>query len=549
MYDEAHHTEADTFRQVREYFDPLFELALTATPGRMDERDICDYFGAPLYSKTLAEGIAEGWLADVDYHIVFDDIVKRLIEDGFNPRTVKEFQELFQVEPRNESIAQNIREEQHKIGLDNAKTIVFCKDIAHAEEMAALLGGAAYHSEIKKADRKRLLQAFRAGGNKIICTVDMFNEGVDIPDARLLVFLRSTASGNVYEQQLGRGLRRAPGKKRVSVLDFVANIERIQKIQRLSSDIKTHTEKIKGEKSNTSLGGGTRAKLELHVHNQHSDFTFSKITVNLMDIWGRVTNEGAKGYTHFSNDQLVALALERKPHGILTNEEIGELSRNNLFVSAITIVSRFGSIAEFQKACVSHFSKLRSARVIEYIGARHMSNQDLINLARHLKPDAPLGVAEIHQLSQEGKFASMRTIYDRFGSIPDFQVACGFRPDLKNMSNSEIVALAKSLRPDEPLSRSEIEEYNKAGKFLSSATIVRRFGSLRDFHIACGFEILDLHAMSNSDIIKLAVKLSPHPPLSTAAMKTLAEEGRFLSAHMIRKRFGNARTFHRLCGF
>jgi superfamily II DNA or RNA helicase len=286
IYDEAHHSEANTFKEVRDFFDPLYELGLTATPDRMDDKDIREYFGEPLYSKSLAEGIAEGWLADVDYHIVFDDIVKQLMKDGFEPKTLREFHELFKVRPRNETIAKNIREERHKIGLDAAKTIIFCEDISHAEEMAELLDGVAYHSDIKKNDRKRILTNFRNNTNQVICTVDAFNEGIDIPDARLVVFLRSTQSGTIFEQQLGRGLRRTRDKGRVSVLDFVANIERIQKVRELSKEIRKLTEE---DGENADIDTATTGKEDgLRIHGPHSDFDFDRIAVDLLRIFDQL---------------------------------------------------------------------------------------------------------------------------------------------------------------------------------------------------------------------------------------------------------------------
>jgi len=294
IYDEAHHSEAETFRAVREHFDPSFELALTATPDRTDEQDIREYFGNPVYSKGLPEAIAEGWLADVDYHIVFDDIVKQLMDEGFDPTTLKDFHELFTVHPRNEVIARNILEERNKIGLDTAKTIVFCEDMAHAEEMAELLGGVAYHSGIKKAERKTILKDFRTDANQVICTVDMFNEGVDIPDARLIVFLRSTQSGIIFEQQLGRGLRKTIGKNKVSILDFVANIERIQKVRELSKSIKDNTPGgMQGEGYITDDEGNnilesSETEGGLRIFSQHGYFDFDRLAVDLLKKWGEL---------------------------------------------------------------------------------------------------------------------------------------------------------------------------------------------------------------------------------------------------------------------
>jgi superfamily II DNA or RNA helicase len=238
IYDEVHHAQADTFKKVVEYFKPKFRLGLTATPDRMDDKDIRELFGTEIYSKPLAEAMTEGYLADVDYHIVFDEAVKKAMESGFNPTTMKEVQDLLENESRNEEIALQIHDKMEEIGLEDAKTIIFCQNIQQADQMAQLLGGRSYHSGLKKGERIDTLEAFKKNGLQVITTRDMFNEGVDIPDARLIIFLRSTSSKTVFEQQLGRGLRKNAGKDTVSVLDFVANIERLTYVKELVDEIK-----------------------------------------------------------------------------------------------------------------------------------------------------------------------------------------------------------------------------------------------------------------------------------------------------------------------
>lgn len=233
IYDETHHIEATTFSTVRDYFKPKFELGLTATPVRADGQSIFKYFGEPLYRKTFTQGMTEGWLVDVKYRVLFDSSIKEAITNGFNDFSRDKIRDLFRVPARNEVIARNVSEERHALGLDTAKTIVFCTDISHATEMANLLGGVTYHSRLSAVARERILQGFRTGDIQIITTVNTFNEGVDIPDARLLVFLRATSSRTIFEQQLGRGLRRSAGKTRVTILDFAANIERLQFVQQL----------------------------------------------------------------------------------------------------------------------------------------------------------------------------------------------------------------------------------------------------------------------------------------------------------------------------
>jgi len=306
IYDEAHHTEAETFGAVRSHFRPLFELALTATPKRMDEQDITHYFGQPVYSKDLPEAMAEGLLADVDYRIMLDDAVRLVIESGFKPKTLQDMYSLIRVTPRNEKIAEHIREEQQNQG-DAAKAIVFCYDIEHVNAMAQELGAVAYHSGKSKKVRRQILRDFRAGNIRTICTRDMFNEGVNIPDATLLVFARTTASETVYLQQLGRGLR---GRgKTVTVLDFVANIERIVKLKELSEAVRGHAQTLGQQTTNSGsneAGGGMR------IHTDHADFTFDRLVIDIaakfLELQNRSLPEGWLSVTAAGNELAISYA-------------------------------------------------------------------------------------------------------------------------------------------------------------------------------------------------------------------------------------------------
>lgn len=282
IWDESHHLEAETFKVVRDYFDPLFEHAITATMERMDGKDIQDYFGTSLYQKTLPEGIAEGHLADVNYHIVFDKTIREKLKGGFNPKTLGEIKELFKDKPPIDEIARSIEEEIERLNLLNPKIIAFCESINEADALAVELGGVAYHSGA--TDRPQILSNFRSGQLRRITTRDMFNEGMDIPDADLLIFLRGTSSSTIFEQQLGRGLRRAPGKTKVHVLDYVANVERIAKVRELSESIQRHASQL-GQREITQVGDagddGDDAR-GLHIHTAHGDFDFDSIAVDLL---------------------------------------------------------------------------------------------------------------------------------------------------------------------------------------------------------------------------------------------------------------------------
>ena len=542
IVDEAHHAKAETFEDVIGYFTPKFKLGLTATPDRLDGRNIRELFGEAVYSKGLAEAIARGWLADVDYHIVFDDAVKKILQGGFVPATLKELRELFSVRPRNEAIAENILEERHRIGLDEAKTIVFCENIQHAEEMAELLGGVTYHSSVDKDEKAAILHGFRGQGHQIICAVDMFNEGIDIPDARLVVFLRSTSSQTIFEQQLGRGLRRIPGKKeKVAVLDFVANIERIDMVKKLGDEMRRHArqvDQIAGDGEGL-LDEEVSKAIALAIRGPHGDFEFDKLAVDLLKKWGALKETSE--LIELSNDELIALALKLKPTGPLFFDEIVALCKTKQFIGTKAIKNRFGSLAAFHEAC--GFSSKKALF--------DMSNDELVVVALKLKPGGPLKFTEIEAFSKSRLFISVTTIKSRFGSMTAFHEACGFKTQtLADLPNDELIALAKKLKATGPLSQADIDAFSREGKFVSTPTVQNRFGSLAAFHEACGFSSKKaLFDMSNDELVALALKLKPNGPLIHTEVDELSKDRLFVSTPTIQKRFGSWEAFREACGF
>ncbi|HEX7963167.1 MAG TPA: DEAD/DEAH box helicase [Candidatus Saccharimonadales bacterium] len=300
VYDEAHHMMADTWEPVVEYLRPLFRLALSATPNRLDRRDVRKHFGTEVYARGLAEAIAEGDLVDVDYHIVVDDAIKEMLEQGGETVTLKMLNELVDVQLRSPAVADTILKERER--LNRPKTLVFCNSIAHADEMAALLGGSAYHSGISKSECQKIFKRFRSGEEQILCAVDGFNEGLDVPDIGLVAFLRSTLSPTIFEQQIGRGMRRAPGKDMLTVLDFVANAQRVIALQKLAEDIERaaarwhQRQQARGGQSaqtaapdftHRSDAGGMR------VHGPHANFIFSKVAVDLAEVFRRLEANAA----------------------------------------------------------------------------------------------------------------------------------------------------------------------------------------------------------------------------------------------------------------
>ncbi|MEI6267231.1 MAG: DEAD/DEAH box helicase, partial [bacterium] len=315
IYDEAHHIEADTYKKVIEYFHPKFQLGMTATPERMDEKDITEHFGEALYSKSLPEALAEGCLASVKYTPIYDDAVLELIDSGFSQEKLNQLRLLLEIEPRNEEIVRKISEKQQEIrnkeGCETVKTIIFCADIEHANNIAEMMGGESYHSSKNSSEKEDTLDRFRKNGLETITVRDMFNEGVDIPDARLIIFLRTTQSKTIFEQQLGRGLRKTSDKTRVDVLDFVANIERLDMVNSLSDEVETISNRLKSRNGNY-VGHNNK---DNSIDVDRFEFKFSPQVVGFLKnyrylIESRVSRVDLNTLT---KEEIIQLALEKSP--------------------------------------------------------------------------------------------------------------------------------------------------------------------------------------------------------------------------------------------
>lgn len=230
IVDEAHHGQAVTYKEVIEHFTPEFLLGMTATPDRHDGEDIRDIFGPEVCSYPIQFGIREEWLSSVEYQLLADNLsigeLREIIRQSHEGVRVsrKQIDATIFLPERTERIVEIVRREQ----AGGKRTILFCRAIDHLEHVNSLFSEAVpYHSEIPYQKLRECFDAFHGGRIQTLLVIDKFNEGVDIPDAELLVFLRATDSVTLWLQQLGRGLRRTNSKTRVVVLDFVANCNRL----------------------------------------------------------------------------------------------------------------------------------------------------------------------------------------------------------------------------------------------------------------------------------------------------------------------------------
>jgi superfamily II DNA or RNA helicase/diadenosine tetraphosphate (Ap4A) HIT family hydrolase len=223
VVDEVHHATAESYRRILARIDPDFLLGLTATPDRADEADVVGLFDDNLaYRADLGVGIVEGRLAPFAYHGLRDVVDYANIpwrNRRFDP---EDLARAVQTQARMERLWQAWNEHPAR------RSLVFCCSIVHAEFVRQWLDdrgvrGAAVHSEPGSADRETTLEALQRGELDAVCSVDLFNEGIDVPNVDRVVMLRPTESPVVFLQQLGRGLRKAAGKERLGVIDFVGN--------------------------------------------------------------------------------------------------------------------------------------------------------------------------------------------------------------------------------------------------------------------------------------------------------------------------------------
>lgn len=223
VVDEFHHAVANSYQKVLDYFQPQFLLGITATPDRLDNKDvfsICD--GNVAIEIHFIDAIKRNWLSPFHYYGIKDET------DYSSIRWLGSHydEEQLTVAQTRQSFMQKIFEEWHR--LKQTRTIGFCSTVRQAEQLCAFFGSKGVKAFVLSGkstptDRKTIRQQLINGEIDIIFTVDLFNEGVDIPTVDTLLFVRPTESIAVFTQQIGRGLRVADGKSHCVIIDFIGN--------------------------------------------------------------------------------------------------------------------------------------------------------------------------------------------------------------------------------------------------------------------------------------------------------------------------------------
>ncbi len=242
VIDEAHHSSADSYRPIFSHYRPDVLIGLTATPERMDGSSILPDFGGEFTAEIrLPEALEEKLLCPFHYFGVTDPV--SLSDERFWKAGKYDVTALtaaytgndIRARQRLDTILTSLR--RYQPDLSHVRAVGFCASVEHAKFMAAAFNEQGYHAEVIVGEtpseiRDERVNAFRAGILPFVFTVDVFSEGVDVPEINLVMFLRPTESLTVFLQQLGRGLRHHRDKDCLTVLDFIGQSHRRYRIDR-----------------------------------------------------------------------------------------------------------------------------------------------------------------------------------------------------------------------------------------------------------------------------------------------------------------------------
>lgn len=456
VVDESHHSPAPTYEPTIKYFKPKFLLALTATPERTDLDDIRRIYGEEAYNLPLEDALARGLLTKIDYRLVTDEIsYQKLIDTPAGKLSVKDINSRFFIKKRDEEIVNILM--KHIKRTRRPRVMIFCRTTQHCDRLVKIIpGSVAIHSNMARSEQKLRLEQFREGSRGIVLTVDMFNEGIDVPEANVIVFLRSTAAPIVFYQQLGRGLREHHGKEKVLVLDFVGNCERLIMLDNLWSGVQKRREEIgeyeKMEPFNINIGR----------------FQFTEAAQKILDILRQIR----QGYTKETLiAQLASLAKElgKTP----TQKEVDQASALGKCASSPTFARMFGG----------SFTLALEAAGLQANYKLYKPRDVLVDLKRFAKEIGKIPTTtDIKKGSRQGKCPSTATLANHFGSIPIALKKAGLagsRHQHKDTTNDELLvrlrALTRKLKRT-PTSR-DVSIAGKKESWGNPSLLQRRFGS------------------------------------------------------------------------
>jgi superfamily II DNA or RNA helicase len=231
VVDEFHHAAAKSYKDLISRVRPGFLLGLTATPFRGDRQDIAALCNQNvLVEFELRSGIDLGVLSPYHYFGCFDDVDYSTIRHNGVTYDIRDLERALIIPARDKAVIQKWREHA-----EEKPTLAFCCSHRHAQRVAQAFNAVGipsdyYLSSTRLADRKALTERFQTGELKVLCVVDVMNEGIDLPFVECLLFLRPTESKRIFYQQLGRGLRKYVGKSHCVAIDFIGNFKNAYRV-------------------------------------------------------------------------------------------------------------------------------------------------------------------------------------------------------------------------------------------------------------------------------------------------------------------------------
>ncbi len=284
VVDEAHHTPARTYSQVVNYFKPKLLIGLTATPYRVDNLDVIKYFGGEeshIGKYDLVWALRHNKLAFPKYMVMLDDLDQDRLDQLQSGLSISDLDKRLFLHKKDEEVVRILEKTIKDKKINSPKCIVFCRSITHMRHLIGFfkLGTATMvHSKMLDQERRDNIRRFRDSDFAYILVCDLFNEGIDIPETNILVFMRYTGSKTIWLQQLGRGLRKTPNKEYVHVLDFVGSLERLNEVNYLQKAIK------KVKVSEDDLDEMPKDSAALTVHDATLEVTYNKSAAQVLKL-------------------------------------------------------------------------------------------------------------------------------------------------------------------------------------------------------------------------------------------------------------------------
>lgn len=454
VIDEFHHAAAGNYINILNYFKPDFLLGLTATPERLDNKDVftlCD--NNVVYEARLKEAINKGWLVPFRYYGVYDYVEYDDIEYKNGKYTEAELEKALMINKRAELILNHYKKYGSK------RALGFCTSRSHASYMAkhftengvnacAVVSGAQVENGMDRVDAISMLNS---GEINVVFSVDMFNEGLDVPSIDMVMFLRPTQSPTVFLQQLGRGLRKSIGKKYLNVLDFIGNYKRAIFIPFF----------LCGKLSNREGRDGIR---HLPSEDEYPEDCFVDFDFRIIDIFKKQAEDGTRIFDLIIEDYFrVKGYLEARPLRCdmftYMDDELLDITVNkselNIFSNYLGFLRDIGELTEDEK------------KLLDTEAYKFLNNMENTLMSRSYK--VPLLLAFYNngdiklKISEDDIYESFKSFYSKDTNAIDLLKDKGSQ-DYKLWSEKRYLSVAKN--PIDAFLNTAGQFFYKEGKYF-----------------------------------------------------------------------------------